>query len=158
MDFPQPCLHPIRHHLATPPASRPPSAGSSPTGARASLSPDEETEEERNSAPLLETAAFAAPVPMPVRRIGNYELRRVLGKGGMGIVYRARDTKLDRDIALKFLPSDMSADDEAKARFVQEAKAASALDHPNSCTIHEIRESGEGKLSITMSFYECRIL
>lgn len=95
---------------------------------------------------------------MTGKTVSHYEVKEQLGKGGMGIVYRARDTKLDRDIALKFLPSDMSADDEAKARFVQEAKAASALDHPNICTIHEIGESDEGNLFIAMSFYEGQTL
>jgi len=76
----------------------------------------------------------------------------------MGIVYRARDTKLDRDVALKFLSPELSANKEAKARFVQEAKAAFALDHPNICTIHEIGESDDGKLFIVMSLYDGQTL
>jgi len=91
-------------------------------------------------------------------QIGQYIIHEQLGRGGMGIVYRATDTKLDRDVALKFLPPDLSRDEDAKARFVLEAKAASALDHPNICTIHEIGESNDGKLFIAMSYYDGQTL
>ena len=77
---------------------------------------------------------------MTGRTIGQYEIQEQLGSGGMGVVYRAKDTKLDREVALKFLPPHLSADSSAKARFIQEAKAASALDHANICTIHDISE------------------
>jgi len=72
----------------------------------------------------------------------------------MGVVYEAEDTKLKRTVALKFLPPDLTRDPEAKARFVHEAQAASSLDHPNICNIHEIGESGDGQLFITMARYE----
>ena len=67
-----------------------------------------------------------------------------LGEGGMGVVYRARDTKLDRDVALKFLPVQLAGSDADRARFVQEAKAAASLDHPNICTVFGIEEVETG--------------
>ena len=76
----------------------------------------------------------------------------------MGVVYKARDTKLDREVAIKFLPPHMSADQEAKKRFVQEAKSASALDHPNICTIHEIDETEDKATFIVMACYEGQTL
>jgi len=65
------------------------------------------------------------------QQLGSYEISALLGKGGMGEVYRARDTRLDRTVALKILPAELAADAERMRRFVQEAKAASALSHPN---------------------------
>ncbi len=72
----------------------------------------------------------------------------------MGQVYRARDTRLDRHVAIKVLPSDLTRDALAKQRFVLEAKAASVLDHPNICTIHEIDETADGQLYLVMACYE----
>ncbi len=72
----------------------------------------------------------------------------------MGVVYKAQDAKLDRLVALKFLPPEYTRDQDAKQRFINEAKAASALDHPNICTIHEIGETPDGQLYIAMAFYE----
>src|SRR5687767_10516680 len=71
-------------------------------------------------------------------KVGRYEVRSKIGEGGMGEVYLAHDTKLDRRVALKVLPADVAADQTRMRRFVQEAKAASALNHPNIITIHEI--------------------
>src|SRR4051794_17840045 len=75
---------------------------------------------------------------MTGRTIGNYEILDKLGEGGMGVVWKARDTRLDRLVAIKMLPADKAAGPERKRRFVLEAKAASALNHPNIITIHDI--------------------
>ena len=72
----------------------------------------------------------------------------------MGVVYQARDPRLDRHVAIKLLPPDLTRDDTAKQRFLQEAKAASALDHPNICTIHEINETEDDQLYLVMAHYE----
>jgi len=75
---------------------------------------------------------------MPDRTLSHYELLEEIGKGGMGVVYKARDTRLDRFVAIKLLPPEKMSDPDRKRRFVQEAKAASGLNHPNIVTIHEI--------------------
>ena len=88
------------------------------------------------------------------RTVTHYEILSQLGAGGMGVVYKAKDHRLGRLVALKFLPPQLASDEELKQRFVNEARAASALDHANICTIHEIDESEEGQLFIAMAFYE----
>jgi tRNA A-37 threonylcarbamoyl transferase component Bud32/dienelactone hydrolase len=88
------------------------------------------------------------------KTIHHYKILEKLGSGGMGIVYKARDTKLDRFVALKFLPPYLSQAEHEKARFIHEAKAASALDHSNICSIYEIEETEHGQMFIAMACYE----
>ena len=86
--------------------------------------------------------------------LGPYTITAELGHGGMGVVYTAQDPRLDRQVAIKVLPPDLTRDETAKQRFLQEAKAASALDHPNICAIYEINETDDGQLYLVMAHYE----
>jgi serine/threonine protein kinase len=104
-----------------------------------------------------DAAAAVTPRPgggMLGRIIAHYRILSPLGGGGMGVVYKAQDLSLERVVALKFLPPELTRDPEAKTRFLQEARAASALDHPNICTIHEVRETDEGQLYLAMACYD----
>ena len=100
--------------------------------------------------PLLEP--IRSGVPRPGDDIQHYHLLEELGRGGMGVVYRARDRHLDRAVALKLLPWHLSADAQARQRFMAEAQAAASLEHPNVCAIHEVGE-WEGRFFLTMPFY-----
>jgi serine/threonine protein kinase len=103
--------------------------------------------------PSVADAGGAGPA-MVGRRVFHYEILEHLGGGGMGVVYKARDTRLGRVVALKFLSAHLLASAEAKERFMVEAQAAAALDHPNLCTIYEVGETAHGELYIAMAFYE----
>jgi serine/threonine protein kinase/Tol biopolymer transport system component len=88
------------------------------------------------------------------RTLAHYRVLEYIGGGGMGVVYKAGDLRLERTVALKFLPPELTRDPEAKVRFLQEARSASVLDHPNICTIHEVGETDDGRLYLAMPYYD----
>ncbi|MEA2691452.1 MAG: eukaryotic-like serine/threonine-protein kinase [Acidobacteriota bacterium] len=96
----------------------------------------------------------AVPVVLAGRTVSHFRIGLLLGGGGMGVVYRAEDLQLGRPVALKFLAPELVRDPVSKTRFLNEARAASALDHPNLCTILEVGESEEGLLFLAMPLYE----
>jgi eukaryotic-like serine/threonine-protein kinase len=106
---------------------------------------------------LLDSGAHGSPVAVPVlhsgRDVSHFRILEPLGGGGMGVVYAAEDLQLGRAVALKFLAPDLVRDEVGKKRFLTEARAASALDHPNLCTILEVAETEEGLLFLAMPRY-----
>ena len=93
-------------------------------------------------------------IAMAGRDVESYRLGERLGSGGMAVVFRAEDLRLGRPVALKFLAPELCRDPAAKQRFLREARAASALDHPNLCTIHEVGETADGQIFLAMPCYE----
>jgi len=102
----------------------------------------------------LAGGALGRSTPVPIPTISQFEIVDRLGGGAMGVVYKARDRRLQRLVALKFLPPSLSAEPEFKSRFLQEAKAIASLDHPNLCSLFDVAEPEEGQLVIVMPFYE----
>ena len=90
---------------------------------------------------------------MDTARFGRFDLLQKIGEGGMGVVYKARDSRLDRLVAIKVLPESRAVDADRRARFIHEAKASSALNHPNIVTIHEVGEQ-DGRTFMVMEFVD----
>ena len=108
--------------------------------------------------PLLENSPFAKPEPVAIgAKLGPYVVTHLIGAGGMGEVYRARDTRLDREVALKVLPANAMRDRDSRSRFKREARVASQLNHPNSVTVYDIGEQ-DGRVFIAMEYIEGRTL
>src|SRR5262245_2422804 len=92
------------------------------------------------------------------KTVSHFKIVRELGRGGMGVVYVARDIDLERDVALKFLPAHLTHDDSTTQRFIADARTASGLDHENICAIHEIGRTEDGMVFIAMAYYPGRTL
>ena len=99
----------------------------------------------RSINPLVRADILRPVALVPGTRLGPYEIHGAIGVGGMGEVYRAHDTRLDRDVAIKVLPADWVSNGDRLRRFGQEARAAAALNHPNICTIHDVGTGDAGE-------------
>jgi len=118
-----------------------------------------DAEPESTDSLLPATGGKASAVSsQPLRELAHYRIEERIGGGGMGVIYRAVDTRLERVVAVKFLTSRLTGNEQAKDRFLQEARAASAIDHPNICTIYEIGEAEDGELYLVMAYYEGKTL
>ena len=106
----------------------------------------------------LRPAPSRSPAAVPGSVLSHYELKERIGGGGMGVIYRAVDSRLERVVAVKFLAQRFTGDDQAKQRFLQEARAASAIDHSNICTIFEVDETEDGELYLVMAYYDGQTL
>src|SRR5687768_7757303 len=104
-----------------------------------------------HTAPVTPLADRLDDTPV-AERVGPYVVTEEIGRGGMGVVYRAHDPRLRRDVALKFLPAAWTRDRDAKSRFIDEARAASALDHPHNCPVYDIGSTEDGRLYIAMAY------
>lgn len=104
--------------------------------------------------PASETPEESTVTHLVGQEVSHFRILEMLGAGGMGVVYKAFDTKLDRHVALKFLPPHLRSHPELKQRLKEEARAASILDHPNIVVIHDIDETPDGDLFIAMAFHE----
>jgi len=121
-------------------------------GAESSSKGEEPPVDEATVSRLTPSQARAGDLSPGTILRAKYRILGELARGGMGIVYTAEDLKLKRTVALKFLSPELTREPEARVRFVHEAQAASELDHPNICTIHEIDETEAGQMYIAMAY------